>query len=96
MVAMGSIVALVFAPRAATTDARPLVTYLKWIAISALVGTSVMVAGLFATWMVADESVALAAVLAVVLWLGAAIPLVRYARRARKTAASERPAGKWR
>lgn len=96
---MGSIVSLRMAPRFAIEDDHPLRAYAKWMGIAALVGTSVTIAGLLGTWMFADTSVALAVVVAVVLWLGAAIPAFNYGVRAviaREKASPARPAGKWR
>lgn len=96
---LGSVVSLRFAPRAAIDDPRPLLAYARWIGLAALVGSSVMIAGLFATWMLADVSIVLTILFGVVLWLAAAVPAFSYGLRAltaREGAIEPRPPGKWR
>ena len=96
---LGSILSLRVAPRFAVEDERPLPTYLLWMGIAGLVATSVMIVGIAATWMLADDSVVLAAVVALVLWLSLAIPAFNWGMRtmvAREKAQAPRPPGKWR
>jgi DNA-directed RNA polymerase subunit RPC12/RpoP len=96
---VGSIVSIRVAPRFAVEDPRPLIAYAGWLGLSALVGTSILVCGLLAIWMASEVSTFVTVVLAVVLWLGLAIPALGYYLRVvagRESAEAERAPGKWR
>ncbi len=97
--ALGSIVSLRMAPRFAVEDAHPLLTYLRWLGVAALVGTSVTVAGVLAALMVADVSPFLAVLLGIALWLGVALPAFKFGLDrtvARERAPGASGTGKWR
>jgi hypothetical protein len=96
---LGSIVSVRIAPRFAVEEPRPLVTYALLMGLAFVVGTTVTVAGLLATWTLADVSIVLAVVVAIALWLSVAIPVFHYGVRmmaGREGAPPPRTTGKWR
>ncbi len=92
----GGVIAIRVAPRVAADDARPLVTYLGWLAVAGAVVLSTFAAGIVAIWMAADVSPILAGALAVILWLGGAIPVMRALERRSVRPGPETAAKKWR